>query len=193
MMEDGTGNSPRKEMFPVKPCYGTLIIKFIAILFGLLYFLQAHGETLNGRVIKVLDGDTVTIVDSSSGQHRIKIMGIDAPDRYQAFGGRAHQNLSAMVFNREVEIELSMRDRTGLVFGKVMVAPQDSQCLQINCQKTVDTGLEQIKAGLAWWTRMKAQTAEDSAKYGQAEFSAKIHRIGLWSETNPVPPWKWPH
>ncbi len=167
------------------------VLQFLVVFFGWACFTYAQADALTGRVIKVLDGDQITIVDSASKQYKIKIMGIDAPERYQSFGDKALQNLSAMVFNREVEVEKPMLDRNGLVLGKVMVAPHDAQCAQNSCQKTVDTGLEQIKAGLAWWYRAKEQTAEDGAQYGQAEFSAKIHRIGLWSETNPIPPWKW--
>lgn len=177
--------------FPVKARYHSHFLKFFVFIVGYYFFSYAHADTLTGRVIKVLDGDQITIVDSASKQYTIKIMGIDAPERYQSFGDKSLQNLSAMAFNREVDVEKPMLDRNGLILGKVMVAHHDSQCSQNNCPKTVDTGLEQIKAGLAWWFRAKEQTVDDGAQYGQAEFAAKIRRIGLWSETNPIPPWKW--
>ncbi|TCV89666.1 thermonuclease family protein [Sulfurirhabdus autotrophica] len=167
------------------------IFQLLVVIFGWAFFSYVQADSITGRVTKVLDGDQITIVDSAGKQYTVKIMGVDAPERYQPFGDKALQNLSVMVFNREVDVEKPMLDRNGLLLGKVMVAPHDSQCAQNSCQKTVDTGLEQIKAGLAWWFRTKEQSAEEGAQYGQAEFAAKIHRNGLWSETNPIPPWKW--
>lgn len=67
--------------------------------------ITVHVETLLGRVVGVADGDTVTVLDGMNEQHKIRLMGIDAPEKKQAFGSRSKQALSALVFNREVSVE----------------------------------------------------------------------------------------
>lgn len=149
-----------------------------------------------GLVIRIVDGDTITVQDYSNQTHDIRLTGIDAPEKYQAFGGHSQQNLGNLVNGRDVSVEWKTRDREGRIIGKVMVAPPDSACRhQRECPKTVDAGLEQIKAGQAWWYRndAKDQTAEDRSSYAQAELFAKLHRYGLWADTNPMPPWEFRH
>lgn len=169
------------------PCF---ILVAATILSGLSSISQA--ETLTGWVTHIADGDTITVLDYSNRQHKVRLMGIDAPEKLQAFGSRSQQNLGALVNGRDVAVEWNKRDRHGSIIGKVMVSPPDSPCRsQRACPKTFDAGLEQIKAGQAWWhkSHAKEQTPEDQSKYEQAEFQAKIHRYGLWADTNPVPPW----
>jgi endonuclease YncB( thermonuclease family) len=169
--------------------YLTLVAALI--LSGLCPIAQA--EILTGWVTQIEDGDTITVRDYSNQQHKVGLIGIDAPGKYQAFGNHAHLNLGALLNGRDVAVEWDKRDRHGQIIGKVMVAPSDSSCRnQRDCPKTFDAGLAQIKAGLAWWNRShaKEQTPEDQSKYEQAEFNAKNHRNGLWAGTNPVPPWE---
>lgn len=152
----------------------------------------AQAETLTGWVTHIADGDTITVQDYSNQQHKVGLLGIDAPDKYQAFGNRSHQNLMALLNNRDVAVIWHKRDQHGQIIGKVMIAPTDSPCRnQRDCPKTIDAGLEQIKAGQAWWDRNHAnqQAPEDRSKYELAEFQAKIRRNGLWADSNPLPPW----
>ncbi|GAO36282.1 nuclease [Sulfuricella sp. T08] len=153
----------------------------------------AQAETLTGWVTQITDGDTITVQDYSNQQHKVWLIGIDAPEKYQAFGNLSHQKLGALLNGRDVAVEWNKRDRYGRIIGKVMAAPFDSPCRnQRDCPKTLDAGLEQIKTGQAWWYRghAKEQTPEDQSKYERAEFEAKIHRNGLWADSNPVPPWE---
>src|SRR5712664_3412906 len=62
-------------------------------------------QTLTGRVIRIADGDTITVLDATNTQHRVRLQGIDAPESHQAFGAQSKQNLSAMIFDRDVTIE----------------------------------------------------------------------------------------
>ena len=139
----------------------------------------------------VSDGDTITLLDASKQQHKIRVAGIDAPEKKQPFGQHSKANMSALVFNREVEIVGDKRDRYGRTVAKVMVAKPS--CLTADCPKTEDAGLLQIEAGLAWWYRKyaKEQAPIDQVSYEAAEAKAKIHRLGLWSEGEPMPPWEW--
>jgi endonuclease YncB( thermonuclease family) len=146
-----------------------------------------------GRVVSIADGDTLTVLDAQNQQHRIRIAGIDAPEKAQPFGQKSKASLSMMAFNRDVEIFGNKLDRDGRTIAKVMVA--DPTCNMPACPKIHDAGLLQIRAGLAWWDRQYAreQTPKDREDYEVAEFQAKIHRLGLWGDKNPVPPWEWRH
>jgi endonuclease YncB( thermonuclease family) len=169
--------------------YFTLVTAII--LTGLCSAAQA--DTLTGWVSHIADGDTITVLDYSNQQHKVRLMGIDAPEKHQAFGSRSEQNLNMLVNGRDVEVEWHKFDRYGRIIGKVMVAPVDSPCShQRDCPKTLDAGLEQIKAGEAWWYQKYAneQTPEDQASYAQAEFNAKTHRNGLWVDAHPEAPWE---
>ncbi|MRR50333.1 MAG: nuclease [Rhodocyclaceae bacterium] len=151
----------------------------------------AIAETLLGRIVSITDGDTVTVLDPTNQQHKIRLMGIDAPEKAQPFGSRSQQNLGALLFGRDVAVEWNKRDRYGRIVGKIMVAAQG--CNDPQCPKDVDSGLEQIKIGLAWWYQQYAreQTPTDRASYEQAEFMAKTQRLGLWADRNSIPPWQW--
>ena len=66
-------------------------------LFLLLNLPSIHAETLTGRVVRVTDGDTIVVLDTSKVQHKIRLQGIDAPERGQAFGTKSKENLSVLV------------------------------------------------------------------------------------------------
>ena len=152
-------------------------IRLVGIL---LITTTAHAGTITGRVVGMADGDTLTILDSANRQHRIRVAGIDAPEKAQDFGQRSKTNLSAMAFNQPATADCPKRDRYGREVCKIVVNGQD-------------VGLEQIRAGMAWWYKQysREQSSEDRADYEQAEIQAKIHRKGLWDSKDPVPPWEW--
>jgi endonuclease YncB( thermonuclease family) len=135
---------------------------------------------IDGRVIGVSDGDTVTLLDHAKAQHKIRLHGIDAPEKGQAFGERSKQNLSGLAFHRDVTAQCHKRDRYGREVCKIMLG-------------STDVNLEQLRAGMAWWYReyAKEQPAEDQAAYSAAERDAHARRAGLWNDAVPVPPWEW--
>jgi len=146
----------------------------------LLLVQVAHAEVI-GRVVAVADGDTLTILDPvKKVQHRIRLAGIDAPEKRQPFGHRSKENLSKWVFGRDALIEGNKIDRYGRLVGKVIVDGHDA-------------GLEQVRAGLAWWYRAyaKEQTPKDQENYEHAEKLAREEKLGLWRDKDPVPPWEW--
>lgn len=156
-------------------------MKFISVLFFLLAF-SAHAETLTGYVVAIADGDTLTVLVANHQQYKIRLVGIDAPEKSQGFGDRSKQSLASLVFNKNVTVEWSKLDRYGRTVGKIMV-------------NGIDANLEQIKTGMAWWYRAyaKEQSLADRAKYEQAETIAKQQQIGLWRDRNPMPPWDFRH
>ena len=139
--------------------------------------MPAGSQTLNGRVVRVADGDTVTVLDATNTQHRIRLEGIDAPESHQAFGAQSKQSLSEMVFGKDVSVVVRKTDQYGRLVGKILLEGKD-----IN--------LEQDKAGLAWHYKeyQREQTPEDRELYARAEDEARATRRGLWQESDPVEP-----
>lgn len=137
----------------------------------------AGSQTLTGRVVRIADGDTVTVLDSTNTQHRIRLQGIDAPESHQAFGTQSKKSLSDLIFDREVTVEYEKTDQYGRIVGKILLDGKD-----IN--------LEQVKAGMAWHYKeyQREQSAEDRELYARAEDEARNARRGLWVDANPVEP-----
>lgn len=154
---------------------------------------SAGAETIIGTVVGVTDGDTVTVLDAEKVQHKIRIAGIDAPEKAQPFGQRSKASMSSLVFGKPVEVVAGKRDRYGRTVGKVLVA--DPGCQPSPCAKTLDAGHALITMGLAWWYRKYAreQSASDANLYELAESEAQAHRVGLWADAHPTPPWDWRH
>ena len=164
------------------------ILRSLLVLSVLLVSV-AHADTLTGRVVGVADGDTITVLDADRQQHKIRLGGIDAPEKAQPFGERSKQSLSRMVFGKEVRVEWDKRDKYKRIVGKVWVQPADCP----TCPMTLDAGHAQITVGLAWWYRKYAreQAPQDRGAYEFSEQEARAKRVGLWSEPDPVPPWEW--
>lgn len=152
----------------------------IALILG-ISTLTAHAETLLGRVVAVLDGDTVTILDQSKAQHRVRLAQIDAPEighgknkPGQPFGNASKQSLAELVFSRDVRAECPESDRYGRLVCTIWVG-------------SMDANLEQVRRGMAWVYRKYAR----DPLYFRAEEEARAARRGLWADPNPVPPWEW--
>ena len=162
----------------------------LAVCLALLS-VAAPAETIVGRVVGVTDGDTVVVLDAGNRQHKIRLGAIDAPEKAQPFGQRAKQNLSLLVFGRDVEIDWQKRDRYERIVGKVRVA--DPACQKTVCPKVLDAGEAQIRSGMAWWFERYAaeQAPEDARRYAFAEQQARIQRVGLWSDPAPIAPWEY--
>jgi endonuclease YncB( thermonuclease family) len=145
----------------------------------LLLSLSAPGAELRGLVVSITDGDSLVVLDEAKTQHKVRLLGIDAPERAQAFGTVARQNLAALTFQKPVVVEWDKTDRYGRILGKVLVGG-------------LDVNLQQIDQGLAWHykTYQRDQPAEDRQRYAAAEANARMASVGLWADPNPVPPWE---
>lgn len=165
--------------------------QFICACLAACLSAACQAEVFEARVVGITDGDTITVVDTANQQFKIRLTGIDAPERGQDYGDKSKANLSAVVFGRDVEVEWAKRDRYGRIVGKVIAT--EGSCNNPTCPKTRDAGLYQVATGFAWWYRdyAKEQAPEDRGLYEQAEFNAKIRRFGLWSGTNPMAPWEY--
>ena len=140
---------------------------------------DAKSAGLQGRVVAVADGDTVTVLDAGRQTHKIRLAFIDAPERSQAYGLRAKQALSDKVFQRDVTVTVYDKDQYGREVGRVNLNDQD-----IN--------LAMVTEGYAWHYRYyaeKQQPAEAFKQYAAAQQQAQQERRGLWQDNNPEPPW----
>ena len=161
-----------------------------AIIIGTLLagVRTASAETLEGYIVSISDGDTLTLLVDRQ-QHRIRVAGIDAPEHFQPFGNRSRTNLSRYAYSQDARAECYKKDIYGRDVCRVWVKPLDCP----NCGKSLDLGLAQISDGMAWWDRnhMDEQSEEEQGRYEGAETMAKLRRFGLWRDTKPVPPWAW--
>lgn len=151
----------------------------LSAVFALLVAASAaQAEQWQGRVVGIADGDTLTLLDADRRQHRIRLDGIDAPERSQPFGQRARQSLAALAHGREALADCPKTDRYGRAVCRVLV-------------DGVDIGLEQVRRGLAWHYLRYAheQSAQARVDYARAEQQARNERSGLWSMREPTPPW----
>jgi endonuclease YncB( thermonuclease family) len=144
---------------------------------------------VSGRVVAVTDGDTIKVLDADNTEHKVRLTGIDAPERGQAYGTASRNHLAAMVADKQVKVESSKSDRYGRLLGKVWVQPADCP----SCGKTLNTNHAQILAGMAWWYRYYAreQSPEDRGRYESAEDEAKARKWGLWADSKPINPYDW--
>lgn len=172
-----------------RPAFLTTRCSHSLVIAALLLAISTYAVTLTGRVVDVADGDTITVLDAQRQEHKIRLGGIDAPEKAQPFGQRSKVSLAQLVFDRDVRVEYEKRDRYGRIIGKVMMQPSD--CTR--CPMTVDAGLAQLTVGLAWWYRKyaKEQSPEDRERYESEEQEARSRRIGLWQDLNVVAPWEW--
>ncbi len=153
-------------------------MKKLAIVVLLLILNVAHAKTIEGLVVGVSDGDTITVLDDQRTTYKIRLQGIDAPEKKQAFGEKSHQNLYALVHSKQVRVDYDKEDKYGRIVGKVMMAD-------------VDVCLQQLQAGMAWHYKkyQNEQSAPDRDLYSATELKSKSLKLGLWADPSPQAPW----
>lgn len=150
--------------------------RFIAFFTLTLYFTgSALAGIVTGNVTGVLDGDTIEVL-SRHHADRIRLSGIDCPEKGQAYGKRAKQAASALAFGKEVTLQAHGLDKYGRTLADVLL-PDGT-----NVNHTL------VKEGWCWWYRKYAPG--DTVLEG-LEKDAREAKKGLWAEPKPVPPWEW--
>ena len=151
-----------------------LLLKCIVLM---LLVSEANAEIIFGRVIGVSDGDTITVLDTDKIEHKVRLMGIDVPEKSQAFGAASKQALSNYIYQKEVTVDYKKLDKYKRIVGKVILERQDV-CLAM------------IIDGMAWHYKdyEKEQSKKDRDLYSQAEIKARQAKIGLWQDANPIEP-----
>jgi len=155
--------------------------RLVLLLSWLPFFISA--EQFTGVVVGVSDGDTVKVLDEMKQVHTVRLMGIDAPEKAQAFGQASKQSLSDLVYMKPVSVEWEKKDKYGRTVGKVLTI------------EGVDVCKEQLINGMAWHYKkyINEQPPEDRDVYSSAELKAQAGHLGLWLDEGPVPPWVWRH
>ena len=148
-----------------------------------LVLLATHAfaqDVIHWRCVGVTDGDTIRVLAPGYQLLQIRLAWIDAPEMEQAFGYRAKQAMSELVFGKEVELRPHTIDRYGRTVAMVFVGGRD-------------VGLELIKEGLAWAYDhfLPEASPEIQAQYPADENAARDSRLGLWVDSNPLPPWEY--
>ena len=150
-------------------------IQIVLLALTLTFSLTTHAETIEGRVVGVSDGDTLTVLDAGNTQFKIRLAAIDAPEKAQAFGQRGKEKLSDICYGKQASVTVVDTDRYGRTVGEVV-------CDGTNANEAM------IKSGFAWVYRKYAKG------YGHLyafEDEAKASKRGLWADPNPTAPWEW--
>ena len=143
------------------------MIRLFILLLPLFLF------ALSGQVVKISDGDTITILTQERQQVKVRLYGIDAPEKKQPYGQKSKQFLSNLIAGRSVEIQEKGKDRYKRVLGIVYLDGQD-----INEQMVLN--------GYAW------AYVKYSKIYAKQELKARSQNLGLWRD-KPIPPWVFRH
>ena len=147
-----------------------MIKYFVALLILSSYLFSLE---LIGKVVKVSDGDTVTILTSDKTQQKIRLNDIDAPEKKQAFGNKSKDNLAKYIAGKTVTVEYQKKDKYKRVLGTIYY-------------NNTDINLQQVKDGYAWVYKKYS----NNQTYYKAEKVARDKRVGLWIDKNPLEPWE---
>jgi endonuclease YncB( thermonuclease family) len=136
--------------------------------------ILAAEHQLQLHVVGVHDGDTITGLDDSKTQFKIRLDAIDAPELGQPFGQASRKALSGMVFGKDVVVIPKTKDKYGRTVGHVLIDGRD-------------VNLEMLEEGMAWHYKHY----DHNARLSRAEEEARAAKKGLWVDGDPVPPWDW--
>ena len=142
---------------------------------SLLFASPILASEFSGSVISVLDGDTIDVLHNNRSE-RIRLNGIDCPEKAQPYGKRAKHATAELVFGKDVTIQTHGHDKYTRTIGDVIL-PDGTNVNQML-----------VKEGWCWWYRKYAPG--DTTLEG-LERGAREGRKGLWADPQPMPPWEW--
>ncbi len=153
-------------------------LKNTALLLSILIWCgHANADTVfQGEVIRILDGDTVEVLDAEKQTHRVRLANIDAPERKQAFGEASRQALASMAYRQQVDVLDTGGDRYGRRIGVLTVNGRN-------------LNREMVAQGMAW---VYTQYNKDKTLSGLEE-KARADSLGLWADAHPIAPWDFRH
>lgn len=146
--------------------------KLLVLILSLFMMVLSFATTIKGKVIKVADGDTITVLKDGE-KVRVRFYGIDAPEKKQEYGIKSLDVLKKLIDKKEVEIDVKDKDQYGRIVGIVYY-------------NGVNINLHMLETGNAWWYK---QYSKQNVEFRVAEEKAKLEKLGLWKESNPTPPW----
>ena len=148
------------------------------LLLCLLAVNQSFAESFSGKVVSVADGDTITVLrvqGDTKTPVKIRLAGIDTPEKSQDYGNKAKQALSSKVYGKTVTVTFETKDRYGRTIGDIHL-------------NGVWINLQMVSEGWAWHYKQYSKDKQLAA----AEIASRNTRKGLWADQNkPVPPWEY--
>ena len=149
-------------------------MKRILIALALLILYPALSHAWPAQVVAVYDGDTVTVKDEAGKRHRIRLWGIDAPEKDQAGGIASAEHCRAVALWQMVDVQTKARDRYARLLA-ILVRKSGGWSINGNM----------VRMGHAW--------AHGAKRWKGAEARARVQGRGLWKYEVAVPPWVWRH
>lgn len=170
---------PRKIIITDGPCQSGAIVIILLMIIASVFLLcsrTTHAAELNGEVIRVLDGDTIEILQDKKPV-RIRLANIDAPEKRQAFGRWSTNQLKGLVAAQPVTVTYAQTDRYGRIIGRVFTT------------NGTEASRFMVQSGAAWvYERYNTDNALPAL-----QLEAQEQKRGLWADSQPVPPWEWRH
>ncbi|AMV70741.1 nuclease [Desulfuromonas sp. DDH964] len=151
-------------------------MRLLAILLLFLSTSPVFALSFSGKVVKVSDGDTIQVMHDGHAE-KIRLAGIDCPEKKQAFGQAAKRFTLDLAAQKVVTVKIETTDRYGRTVGEVILPGGKS------------LNRELVRAGYAWWY----QKYSSDTTLGLLESEARAAHRGLWAVPDPVPPWEWRH
>ena len=146
------------------------------LLFAAFFHSSLFAAEIKGKVIRVLDGDTIEVLQEQQPV-RVRLLNIDAPEKKQPFGRWSTNQLKAILAGQSVTVSYTQTDRYGRILGRVITA------------NGTEANRQQVLKGAAWV--YDRYNTDNSLPALQRE--AQTQKRGLWADNQPVPPWEWRH
>ena len=164
-------------------------IIFFTNAFVIIFTLSINSlrADFTAKVQRVVDGDTVHVIDKAGKKFKVRLTGIDAPEKNQPYGLAATYKLTEILINKLVLLKSKPNN------GKPYTIDRYKRVLAKIILDGRDINLSQVLRGYAWHFKryQKQQSPSDRELYSEAEIDAKKNELGLWGEKNPIAPWKW--
>lgn len=153
------------------------LMKLLKVVFTLLLLMLSttvKAEYLIARVVGVLDGDTIEVLDQEKNRYKVRLAQIDAPEKTQPFGNKSKEYLSDLIYKKEVTLNWQQKDRYNRLLAIVRIDKKN-------------VNYEMVINGYAW---AYERYVTDNI-YDFAQNHAQIRKVGLWRQPNPIAPWNW--
>jgi len=148
---------------------------FLLLVFFCLSATSVFASNYTGRVVGIIDGDTLEVLHNHHAE-RIRLSGIDCPEKGQAYGKRAKEAASDLAFGKDVTIQTHGHDKYKRTLGDVILPDG------------INVNQELVKQGWCWWYR---RYAPGNTELEGLEKTARETKKGLWADPQQVPPWEW--
>jgi micrococcal nuclease len=146
---------------------------FVFLFFVATIPASCREEAITGKAVRISDGDTFVLLTGNNIQVKIRLYGVDAPEKSQDFGNVSKEYLGKLLQNKDIVVISKGKDKYGRVIGLVSVG-------------SVNVNEEMLKAGLVWHFKKY----DSNPAWTSLEQKARAQRIGLWIQPNAIPPWE---